>query len=260
MRQTLGRKRAIDMTGQRFGSLVAVGPVGSCSSGDIKWSFQCDCGDLFACNGYVVRSGKRAMCPTCTKKKLSEEGLTHGMANSPEYMTWTDMKTRCLNPNSTGYKNYGGRGISVCERWMNDFQSFLDDMGRKPSKDHSIDRIDHDGDYEPSNCRWATITEQANNKRTTVCINGTPIAEIARATGMKHSTLYYRAKLSKRGHPPDGPQVMTLEHDGIVDTVSGWAKRTGISATTITNRVKTYGWPVSKALTTGVKKCAAHSR
>lgn len=89
----------------------------------------------------------------------------HGMTNSPEYKTWHHMKLRCLNPKMTGYENYGGRGIKVCDRWK-DFRNFYKDMGTKPTAEHSIDRIDVNGDYELSNCRWATPLQQQYNKRT----------------------------------------------------------------------------------------------
>jgi hypothetical protein len=82
-----------------------------------------------------------------------------------EYNIWITMKQRCSNPKTNGYINYGGRGIIVCERWLNSFENFLKDMGRKPSGDHSIDRIDNDGNYEPNNCRWATQKEQYENSR-----------------------------------------------------------------------------------------------
>lgn len=180
----------------------------------------------------------------------------HGMTNTPEYRTWCDMKTRCYNSASVHFTNYGSRGIAVCRRWVDSFTTFIADMGLRPSAKHSIERIDVNGDYSPENCKWATRIEQANNKRTTVRVNRRPIAEVARATGIKQSTLYRRVKHGKRDYPALGAQLMMLEHNGVIDTISGWSKRTGIKPSTITMRVTKYGWPVSKALTKGATRCA----
>ncbi len=92
-------------------------------------------------------------------------GETHGMHGTPEYRSWQGAKQRCLNPSDDHYANYGGRGIQICERWRDSFLSFYEDMGPRPSILHSIDRIDVNGNYEPSNCRWATASEQQRNKR-----------------------------------------------------------------------------------------------
>ncbi len=245
-----------EMAGRRYGSAVAVRRVGACASGDLKWEFICDCGQLFRANGYYFRSGKCRDCPKCAAQRARKSSITHGMTNTVEYRTWSDIKSRCYNIARNAYQNYGGRGIRVCDRWLDSFDAFLSDMGNRPSRNHSIERIDVNGDYSPDNCKWATRQEQANNKRVTVRVDGVPIAEISRSTGIKHGTLYTRATRGRRCHPAIGPQVMMLEHDGIVDTIYGWSTRTGIKPTTITMRVTKYGWPVGKALTKGATQCA----
>lgn len=118
---------------------------------------------------------------------------THNQTDSPEYNTWMSMKQRCLNPNAPNYDLYGGRGIKICDRWVNSFEDFLSDMGYKPSSKHSIDRIDVNGDYEPSNCKWSTNEEQQNNKRNSVkiLINGIlySIKELSQKYSIKESRI-----------------------------------------------------------------------
>ena len=116
--------------------------------------------------------------------------------NSPEYRVWCAMKRRCNNLNVIGYENYGGRGISVCSRWSDSFEAFFEDMGPRPSKSHSIERLENDGDYEPSNCKWATREEQANNRRDSVKIESDGVVktqtEWAQEFGMGNSTVKMR--------------------------------------------------------------------
>jgi hypothetical protein len=110
----------------------------------------------------------------------------------PEYNVWHNMKKRCLNPEYQSFSNYGGRGIKVCDRWIESFENFFNDMGEKPSQGHSIDRVDNDGNYEPENCRWATRKEQARNRRSNVFVvqNGKAkvLSEICEANGIKSDT------------------------------------------------------------------------
>ena len=130
---------------------------------------------------------------------------THGLSKTREFRVWVAMRSRCMSPQDPAYPDYGGRGIKVCERW-DEFEVFLSDMGYRPSDKHSIDRYpDNDGNYEPGNCRWATVRQQSRNRRTSTHItaNGTTktLVEWSEATGLKRSTIQRRIK--KLGWPVD---------------------------------------------------------
>lgn len=121
---------------------------------------------------------------------------THGQTGTLEYKIWSSIKDRCLNPKQIAYARYGGRGITVCDRWRDDFAAFTADMGPRPSRDHTVDRIDNDGPYEPGNCRWATRTEQSRNQRRTVLVmhNGEQrsLASVCEDLGMDRVKVWHR--------------------------------------------------------------------
>lgn len=142
----------------------------------ITWKCICDCGNEVKVRASCLASGNTKSCGCLQKDAVSKTGKinkgnkhrqTHGMTKTPEYDAWRHMKDRCSNPNVKNYKNYGERGIIICQRWLNSFENFLEDMGPKPFPKilYSLDRIDNDGNYEPGNCKWSTRSQQQRNRR-----------------------------------------------------------------------------------------------
>lgn len=165
------------LTGRRFGRLVVSEEDGRDSKKRLRWKCVCDCGIQKTIASTNLISGHTRSCGCMNLEMVKERSTTHGQGRAgkqtPEYRAWSLMKSRCLNPNDARFIEYGGRGIRVCKRWMQ-FENFFNDMGKKPSSSHSLDRKETNGNYNPANCRWATAVEQQNNKRNNhlITVNG----------------------------------------------------------------------------------------
>jgi hypothetical protein len=142
------------------------------------------------------------------KRHASLEQPRHFKSFSKEHYAWSSIKQRCLNPNNSGYKNYGGRGITICDEWKNDFKAFYRAVGDAPTFQHSIERINNNGNYEPGNVKWATKEEQANNRR--------------------------------------GNNLITIE--GVTKTFSQWVKESNLKYSTVWERYNSRSWPIKKAI------------
>lgn len=167
-------------------------------AGRPAWKCFCTCGETFSAPGASLRSGNVKGCASCSRARRSASATKHGGVGTREYVCYSAMKQRCNDPANKRFARYGGRGITVCARWADSFTNFLDDMGPQPSPRHSIERLDSDKNYEPGNCVWATKEVQANNRS-----NNTRI-----------------------------------EIEGRVQTLTQWARETGIHRTVISRRLQ----------------------
>lgn len=210
--------KILELQGQRFDRLTVVKYIGLNDRGKSIWLCLCDCGKEHIAQGSYLKSGNIKSCG-CLNREMVQKANTKsgyfmkGNKILPEYRIWCAMKQRCTNPNDKDFSSYGGRGIEVCSEWLFNFNSFLMDMGYKPGKGYTIDRIDVNGNYEQSNCRWATMKVQSNNKRN-----------------------------NKR-----------ITIDGVCDSLMNWVTRIGcVSYDTAKARINVHGWDPLKALTTPI--------
>lgn len=160
----------------------------------------CDCGRTLRPEKFMLIKNPSVKCPSCAGKEAAVTRGCDGRVHTKEHAAWMAMRQRCLNPKAQAYANYGGRGITVCERWL-DFDAFLADMGKKPTPEHQLERIDNNAGYAPENCKWATRVEQQNNRRVTryMTANGErlPVSEWARRLGTGVSTIVNRVNKSR---------------------------------------------------------------
>lgn len=202
--KSCGCLRVENLSNQRFGMLV-VQDSHETINGKTYWLCLCDCGNLKMCRADALKGKISVSCGCYNKTKA----IKHGHHRSPTYKSWSSMKERCLKPSHVSYSRYGGRGVTVCDRWIDSFENFLKDMGERPPG-LTLDRIDPNGNYEPSNCRWATYYEQSVNRRN------------SRFISFQGKTL----------------------------TLSQWASELGMSQGCLSQRINKRKWSVEKALTT----------
>lgn len=197
MTQINTSKAPLDLTGHRFGRLVAVKLIGKVDKKSYAWACICDCGNQVVVRVGNLRSGNSESCG-CVLKERNKSRATHQQVDTAEYHAWAGIKQRCTNPKNPAYMNYGGRGIIVHPSWLDDFAAFRDYVGPRPSANHSIERIDNDGHYVPGNIIWADKRTQARNRRTSnlVTIEGITktVMEWAEIAGIKAGTLYERVR------------------------------------------------------------------
>ena len=203
--------KLIDITGRTFGRLTAISHERAFSHGRMKvyWLCVCECGGSARLTGDQLRRGVVQSCGCLQRERTAAANRTHGLSGTRLYNQWHHMVRRCYDPSLRSYRDYGGRGIVVCERWRDSFAAFVADMGDPPTRHHTIERVDNSGNYEPANCRWATRQEQNNNTR--------------------------------RNH--------LVSYQGVTRTISEWAKAIGIRPALLQARLSRLGWPVSRALT-----------
>lgn len=186
-----------DLTGRVFSKWTVVRFVGRSKWRVAYWECLCSCGNRRYVSQTPLLRGDSVCCGCTMAEHQRLKHTTHGKSHTPEYGAWKAMLHRCQSPKDARYKDYGGRGISVCDRWQN-VDSFISDMGSRPSPKHTLDRIDNDGDYCPENCRWVVRSVQDNNKR---------------------NNRY-------------------LVHSGLTLTISEWSRRTGICVSLIRQRLR----------------------
>lgn len=174
---------------------------------------------------------------------------------TPEYRAWQSMRQRCYNPKLSNYPHYGGRGIKVCDAWLNSFDNFLHDVGKRPGSEFSLNRVNNDGDYEPGNVEWTNSTSQNRNRSVNRFLAGEVLASTAERLGTSTSTIRQRVDVlgwsekEATSAKPRKWEHSKLTFGDLTLSISEWSRKTGLSRSTIINRIE-YGWDVQEVLRT----------
>ncbi len=193
-----GRTR-IPMSGKKYGRLTVIAELpNEATSFHTMCRCACDCGMIIEVRTNSLRTGNSKSCGCLQRELISEKSMTHGRSKSGEYQSWCALRSRCNNRNNQKFNDYGGRGVKVCPEWSKSFAAFVRDMGPRPGNGYTIERQDNDGDYCPSNCRWATRAEQLQNTRRNhnITFNGATkcLAEWSKFFGIHYQTLQSRIR------------------------------------------------------------------
>jgi hypothetical protein len=235
--------------GQEFGNLIVVDYYGKSPHGKSMWNFKCK-----LCNSVTPKIVNNVICgqpDSCGCKQYDNCATTHGMTGTKVYRTWLGIRNRCNNSNDESYKDYGARGIKVCERW-NNFENFYIDMGEPIDEKLTIERKDNNGDYCPENCVWTTRKRQNNNKRNNTFItynNKTQtLSDWADELGIESRTLWYRYQNFNNLDDVFNPKVIyhpirLIKYNGKEQSVSAWAKEIGVSKPVILRRLNNGATP-----------------
>ena len=247
----MARSKFKDLTGMKFGRLTVIKEDGKAKDGHRKWLCKCECGNLVSVRGNDLTGANGTRSCGCLRSIVpKEKQTTHGKTNSRIYKIWGNMKARCYNSNNAAYRNYGGRGIKVCDEWLNSFEAFDSwAMANGYSDDLTIDRVDNNGNYEPSNCRWATVKEQSNNTRVNVYYTHDGKTQSmkmwAEELGYDYALIRDRHKL----HPDISfeelfvpkNKCIVITYNGKTQNIRAWANELQIPFNTIYSRYYRYG-------------------
>ena len=184
----------------KYNKLTVIQSLGKSADGHRLWECICDCGNKRIDYASKITTGRTKHCKECSRKETANKVKTHGMKDSSEYSSWIAMKGRCLNKNHKDYVNYGGKGITICQEWIDSFEEFYKYIGKK-QKGQSIDRIDNTNGYEPGNVRWANNSQQQRNKQNSLWVlwndQKTHIMDIAKELGISKGAAHLRWKRGK---------------------------------------------------------------